>query len=159
MSSTVQLQVGDTAPDFSLPASTGETVSLQDYLGKKRVVLYFYPKDNTSGCTKEACSFRDNLPNIEAKNTVVLGVSPDSLKSHDKFIEKYDLNFPLLSDQEHKVAQAYGAWGEKKMYGKTYMGMIRKTFVIGQDGKLEHVFHKVKAAEHGEEILRLLEKD
>ena len=159
MSSTVQLQVGDTAPDFSLPASTGKTVSLQDYLGKKRVVLYFYPKDNTSGCTKEACSFRDNLQNIEVKDTVVLGVSPDSLKSHDKFIEKYDLNFPLLSDQEHKVAKVYGAWGEKKMYGKTYMGMIRKTFVIGKDGKLEHVFHKVKAAEHGEEILSLLEKE
>jgi len=159
MSSTVQLQVGDTAPDFSLPASTGETVSLQDYLGKKRVVLYFYPKDNTSGCTKEACSFRDNLQNIEVKDTVVLGVSPDSLKSHDKFIEKYDLNFPLLSDQEHKVAEAYGAWGEKKMYGKTYMGMIRKTFIIGKDGKLEHVFHKVKAAGHGEKILSLLEKE
>jgi len=102
---------------------------------------------------------RDNLPNIEAKDTVILGVSPDSLKSHDKFIEKYDLNFPLLSDQEHKVAEAYGAWGEKKMYGKTYMGMIRKTFVIGKDGKLEHVFHKVKAAGHGEEILSLLEKE
>ncbi|NOY59169.1 MAG: thioredoxin-dependent thiol peroxidase [Calditrichaeota bacterium] len=159
MSSTVQLQVGDTAPDFSLSASTGQTVSLQDYLGKKRVVLYFYPKDNTSGCTKEACSFRDNLQNIEVKDTVVLGISADSLKSHDKFIEKYDLNFPLLSDQEHKVAEAYGAWGEKKMYGKTYMGMIRKTFVIGKDGKLEHVFHKVKAAEHGEEILSLLEKE
>lgn len=156
MSDQVQLEVGDKAPDFSLPSSTGETISLKDYLGKKRVVLYFYPKDNTSGCTKEACSFRDNLPAIEDKDTVVLGVSPDSLKSHDKFIEKHELNFPLLSDEDHAVAEAYGAWGEKSMYGKKYMGIIRKTFVIGKDGKLEQVFHKVKAAEHGEEILNLL---
>ncbi len=150
------LKAGDKAADFSLPASTGETISLKDYLGKKRVVLYFYPKDNTSGCTKEACSFRDNLPSIQDKDTVVLGVSPDSLKSHDKFIEKHDLNFPLLSDEDHKVAEAYGAWGEKSMYGKKYMGIIRKTFVIGKDGKLEQVFDKVKAAGHGEEILNLL---
>ena len=159
MSETVMLQVGDVAPDFSLPASTGETISLKDFLGKKRVVLYFYPRDNTPGCTKEACSFRDQLPNIEAKDTVVLGVSPDSLKSHENFIKKYNINFPLLSDQDHKVAEAYGAWGEKKSYGKTYFGMIRKTFVIGKDGKLEHVFHKVKADGHGEEILRLLEEE
>ena len=159
MSETVMLQVGDVAPDFSLPASTGETISLKDFLGKKRVVLYFYPRDNTPGCTKEACSFRDQLPNIEAKDTVVLGVSPDSLKSHENFIKKYNINFPLLSDQDHRVAEAYGAWGEKKSYGKTYFGMIRKTFVIGKDGKLEHVFHKVKADGHGEEILRLLEEE
>ena len=156
MSSTVELNVGDKAPDFSLPASTGETISLKDYLGTNRVVLYFYPKDNTPGCTKEACSFRDNLDNIEAKDTVVLGVSKDSLKSHDKFINKFNLNFPLLSDEDHKVAEAYGAWGEKSMYGKTYLGMIRKTFVIGKDGTLEHVFHKVKSAGHGEEILNLI---
>jgi peroxiredoxin Q/BCP len=151
-----QLEIGDPAPDFSLPASTGETISLGDYLGKKRVVLYFYPRDNTPGCTKEACSFRDNLPGFFDNDTVVIGVSPDSLKSHKKFIDKYGLNFPLLSDVDHEVAEAYGAWGEKKMYGKTFMGLIRKTFVIGKDGKLEHVFHKVKAAEHGAEILQLL---
>ena len=151
-----QLKVGDKAPDFSLPASTGKNISLGDYHGRKRVVLYFYPKDNTSGCTKEACSFRDNLPDIQEKDTVVLGVSPDSLKSHEKFIGKFDLNFPLLSDPDHKVAAAYGAWGEKKMYGKSFMGLIRKTFVIGKDGKLEYVFHKVKAANHGEEIRQLL---
>lgn len=156
MSEPVQLNVGDQAPDFSLPASTGETVALKDYIGNKRVVLYFYPKDNTPGCTKEACSFRDNISAIESKDTVVFGVSPDSLKSHDKFIQKFELNFPLLADEDHAVAEAYGAWGEKSMYGKKYMGIIRKTFVIGKDGKLEHVFHKVKAAEHGSEILNVL---
>jgi len=156
MSEHVQLEAGDKAPDFTLPASTGETISLKDYIGKKRVVLYFYPKDNTSGCTKEACSFRDNLIDIYDKDTVVFGVSPDSLKSHDNFISKYDLNFPLLADVDHAVAEAYGAWGEKSMYGKKYMGIIRKTFVIGKDGKIEHAFHKVNAAEHGTEILNLL---
>ncbi len=153
-----RLTVGDIAPDFTLPANTGETVSLQNYLGKKRIVLYFYPKDNTSGCTKEACSFRDHMDNIKAKDTVVFGVSADSLKSHDNFTLKYDLNFPLLSDENHQVAEAYGAWGEKNMYGKKYFGMIRKTFVIGKDGKLEHVFHKVSAEGHGEEILNLLKE-
>ncbi len=150
------LNVGDVAPAFSLPATTGETISLQDFLGKKKIVLYFYPKDDTPGCTKEACSFRDTLPNIQKKDTVVLGVSADDLKAHDKFIKKYTLNFPLLSDADHKVAEAYGAWGEKSMYGKKYFGMIRKTFIIGKDGKLDHVFHKVKPEEHGEEILKLL---
>ncbi|MBN2414097.1 thioredoxin-dependent thiol peroxidase [candidate division KSB1 bacterium] len=158
MTTEKKLTVGDIAPDFTLPANTGETISLQNYLGKKRVVLYFYPKDNTSGCTKEACSFRDNLKNIKAKDTVVFGVSADSLKSHEKFTLKYDLNFPLLSDENHQVAEAYGAWGEKNMYGKKYFGMIRKTFVIGKDGKLEHVFHKVRADGHGEEILNLLKE-
>ena len=158
MTTENKLSAGDSAPDFALPANTGETISLQNFLGKKRVVLYFYPKDNTSGCTKEACSFRDNLDNIKAKDTVVLGVSADSLKSHDKFTEKYDLNFPLLSDENHQVAEAYGAWGEKNMYGKKYFGLIRKTFIIGLDGKLEHVFHKVKAEGHGEEILNLLDE-
>lgn len=150
------LKVGDVAPAFSLPATTGETISLQDFLGKKKIVLYFYPKDDTPGCTKEACSFRDTLPDIQKKDTVVLGVSADDLKAHDKFIKKYTLNFPLLSDADHKVAEAYGAWGEKSMYGKKYFGMIRKTFIIGKDGKLEHVFHKVKPEEHGEEIFKLL---
>ncbi len=156
MSDQVELKVGDIAPDFSLPSSTGEVISLKDFLGKKRVVLYFYPKDNTPGCTKEACSFRDHLPEFDSKDTVVLGVSKDSLNSHENFIKKYNLNFPLLSDVDHKVAEAYGAWGEKKRYGKTYYGMFRKTFVIGKDGRLEHVFHHVKADGHGEEILNLL---
>lgn len=156
MSEPVVLQPGDKAPEFSLPASTGRFISSSDFVGKKRVILYFYPRDNTPGCTKEACSFRDNLTAIEDKDTVVLGISKDSLKSHDKFIQKFELNFPLLSDEDHKIAEAFGAWGEKKNYGKTYMGLIRKTFVIGKDGLIEHAFHKVKAEEHGAEILNLL---
>ena len=152
----VELKVGDTAPQFSLPSSEGVKVSLKDFKSKKRVVLYFYPKDNTSGCTKEACSFRDNYPTIQAKDTVVFGVSGDSLTSHASFIKKYQLNFPLLVDADHKVAEAYGAWGEKNMYGKKYFGMIRKTFIIGKDGKLQHVFHKVSPEGHGEEVLGLL---
>ncbi|MBD3374204.1 thioredoxin-dependent thiol peroxidase [candidate division KSB1 bacterium] len=156
MSENNSLQPGDKAPDFSLPSSDGGTVSLADYIGKKRIVLYFYPKDNTSGCTKEACSFRDHLPQIDQTDTVVFGVSPDSLKSHHKFIEKLGLNFPLLSDENHEVAEAYGAWGEKSMYGKKYFGIIRKTFIIGKDGKIEHAFHKVKADGHGQEVLNLL---
>ena len=156
MSEPVVLQPGDKAPEFSLPASTGGFISSSDFVGKKRVILYFYPRDNTPGCTKEACSFRDNLTAIEDKDTVVLGISKDSLKSHDNFIQKFELNFPLLSDEDHKIAEAFGAWGEKKNYGKTYMGLIRKTFVIGKDGLIEHAFHKVKAEEHGAEILNLL---
>ena len=156
MSEAVELKVGDIAPDFSLPSTAGEIVSLRDYKGSKRVVLYFYPKDDTPGCTKEACSFRDNLAEIETEDAVVLGVSADDRASHEKFVNKYSLNFPLLSDADHAVAEAYGAWGEKSMYGKKYFGMIRKTFVIGLDGRLEQVFHKVNAAGHGEEILNLL---
>lgn len=151
-----ELKAGDKAPNFSLPATSGGKVTLKDYVGKKRVVLYFYPKDDTSGCTKEACSFRDTLPKISAANTAVFGVSADSIESHLKFIDKYQLNFPLLSDVDHQVAEAYGAWGEKSLYGKKYFGIIRKTFIIGKDGKLEHVFHKVSPDGHGEEILALL---
>ena len=151
------LKPGDKAPEFSLHASTGGTISLKDFLGKKRVVLYFYPKDNTAGCTKEACSFRDNIIDIQTKDTIVLGVSPDSLKSHDNFIKKFKLNFPLLSDEDHKFAEAYGAWGEKTMYGKKYFGMIRKTFIIGKDGKLEHVFNKVTPENHAQEIMELID--
>jgi thioredoxin-dependent peroxiredoxin len=156
MSESTNLQTGDKAPEFTLSSTTGETISLNQFIGKLRVVLYFYPKDNTSGCTKEACSFRDNLPALGAKDAVVFGVSPDSLKSHQKFIEKFGLNFPLLADEDHRVAEAYGAWGEKKMYGKAYMGIIRKTFIIGKDGRIEHAFHKVTPEGHGEEIVNLL---
>jgi len=149
-------KAGDQAPGFTLPSTSGGNVTLQDFAGKKRVVLYFYPKDDTSGCTKEACSFRDSLPKISAANTAVFGVSADSIESHQKFIDKYQLNFPLLSDPDHKVAEAYGAWGEKSLYGKKYFGIIRKTFIIGRDGRLEHVFNKVSPEGHGEEILALL---
>lgn len=147
------LQTGDTAPDFTLESDNGENVALSDYKDKNNVVVYFYPKDNTSGCTAEACSFRDNLEQFRDKDTVILGISPDSIKSHQNFINKHGLNFTLLSDPEHKVAEMYGAWGEKKMYGKTYFGIIRSTFVVGKDGKINHAFNKVKVAGHTEEVL------
>jgi len=150
------LKIGDKAPDFTLKSDKDEDVKLSDYIGKSDIVLYFYPKDNTSGCTKEACSFRDNIQPIQAKNAVVLGVSPDSVKSHQNFINKQNLNFTLLSDPDHKVAEAYGAWGEKSMYGRKYMGIIRSTFIIGKDGIIKHVFEKVKTAIHAEEVLEVL---
>ena len=150
------LQPGDKAPEFTLKSDQDKNVSLADFIGKSDVILYFYPKDNTSGCTKEACSFRDNIKTIEAKDAVVLGVSPDSIKSHHKFIDKFDLNFALLSDPEHKAAEAYGAWGEKKMYGKTYFGIIRSTFVIGKDGLIKEAFYKVKVDGHVDKVMEVL---
>lgn len=151
------LKVGDRAPDFELISDKDQKVSLRQFLGEKDVILYFYPKDNTSGCTKEACSFRDNLGELNSKDAVVLGVSPDSVKSHQNFIHKQNLNFSLLSDPDHKIAEAYGAWGEKSMYGRKYMGIIRTTFVIGKDGKVKHVFKKVKPDGHAIEVLQILE--
>jgi len=147
------LKVGDKAPDFTLQSDKGEMVTLSDFFGKSAVVLYFYPKDNTPGCTKEACSFRDNLDEIIAKRAVVLGISPDSLKSHQNFVKKQELNFTLLSDPDHKVAELFGAWGEKKMYGKTYEGILRTTFIIGKDGTIKHVFEKVKPDAHALEVI------
>ena len=146
---------GDKAPAFSLDDDTGNKVSLSDFAGKK-VVLYFYPKDNTPGCKKEACSFRDVYDEILEKGTVVIGISADSVKSHDKFKNKYSLPFYLLSDPDKQVMQAYGAWGEKKMYGKTFLGTIRSTFIIGEDGKIQKVFPKVTPKEHGKEVLEYL---
>jgi peroxiredoxin Q/BCP len=150
------LKPGDKAPDFTIMSETGEEVSLSDFVGKSDVVLYFYPKDNTSGCTKEACSFRDNIREIETKGAVVLGISPDSVKSHQNFIQKHNLNFTLLSDPDHKVAQAYGVWVEKSMYGRKYWGILRTTFIIGRDGIIKHVFERVKPAGHAEEVLVIL---
>jgi peroxiredoxin Q/BCP len=149
------LAEGTMAPDFTLPADGGGEVTLSDYRGKK-VVLYFYPKDNTSGCTTEACNFRDDYSEITSAGAIVLGVSPDSVKSHDGFKLKYDLPFRLLSDPDHAVAELYGAWGEKKMYGKTYMGIIRSTYVIDEKGKIIKVFPKVKVKEHSKEIVDVL---
>jgi peroxiredoxin Q/BCP len=146
------LKEGDRAPDFALESDTEGTVRLEDLRGR-RVVLYFYPKDDTSGCTKEACGFRDSLPAYEDRDAVVLGVSPDGLSSHQKFRAKYDLNFPLLSDPDHQVAEAYGAWGKKKMYGREYEGILRSTFVIGPDGRIEKAYAKVKPQGHAAEIL------
>ena len=149
------LAEGTTAPDFALPSDGGGQVTLSDYRGKK-VVLYFYPRDNTSGCTTEACNFRDDYARIVAAGAVVLGVSPDSVKSHDRFKLKLDLPFALLSDPEHKVAELYGAWGEKKMYGRTYMGIIRSTFIIDEQGTIIKVFPKVRVKDHSEEVLGVL---
>jgi peroxiredoxin Q/BCP len=136
-------QVGDSAPAFTAVTDSGETVSLSDYRGK-RVVLYFYPKDDTPGCTTQACGFRDAYPVIEEKNAVVLGVSPDSAKSHQKFKSKYDLPFTLLVDEDHAIAEAYGVWVEKSMYGKKYMGVERSHFVIDEQGRIVEAMVKVK---------------
>jgi peroxiredoxin Q/BCP len=149
------LTEGTLAPDFTLPSDGGSEVTLSDYRGKK-VVLYFYPKDNTSGCTTEACNFRDDYSEIIAAGAVVLGVSPDTVTSHDKFKLKFELPFALLSDPDHRVAEMYGAWGEKKMYGKTYMGIVRSTYVIDEEGKIIKVFPKVKPKDHSQEVLDVL---
>ena len=148
------LKAGEKAPDFKVQSDRGEEVMLSQFLGKKDVILYFYPKDNTSGCTKEACSFRDNMPIFDTKNAVVLGVSPDSVKSHQGFIQKQNLNFTLLSDPDHQLAEAYGAWGEKSMYGRKYMGILRSTFIIGKDGIIKKVYEKVKPEGHAVEVLQ-----
>jgi peroxiredoxin Q/BCP len=149
------LAEGTVAPDFTLPSDGGSEVTLSDYRGKK-VVLYFYPKDNTPGCTTEACNFRDDYSQIVAAGAVVLGVSPDSVKSHDGFKLKLNLPFALLSDPGHEVAELYGAWGEKKMYGRTYMGILRSTFVIDEEGTIIKVFPKVRVKDHSEEVLSVL---
>ncbi len=132
---TKKLHVGDPAPDFELPSDGGQTVKLSDLRGK-RVVLYFYPKDDTPGCTTQACGFRDAYPQIEEQNAVVLGISPDGVKSHQKFKTKYNLPFMLLADEDHAVAEAYGVWGKKTMAGREYMGIIRSHFVVDANGKL-----------------------
>lgn len=150
-----ELKIGQKAPDFSLAASNKETISLKTFKGK-RVVLYFYPKDLTSGCTTEACDFRDNLARLEKTGAVVLGISPDSLASHEKFIGKHDLNFLLLSDPEKTVLESYGVWKEKSLYGRKYMGVERTTFIIGKEGKIAHIFPKVKIKGHVDEVLEIL---
>jgi peroxiredoxin Q/BCP len=153
-----ELKVGDAAPDFHLPSTEGREISLKEFRGKKNVVLYFYPKDDTPGCTKEACSFRDERPKFDKKDAVILGVSFDDLESHKKFAGKYKLPFPLLSDADKKIAEAYGVYKEKSMYGRTYMGIERSTFVIDKDGKIAQVYRKVKVDGHSDEILKDLLK-
>ena len=149
------LQEGTKAPDFTLKNEEGHEISLKDFKGKK-VVIYFYPKDNTPGCTKEACSFRDHYDMILAKGAVVIGISADSEKSHVNFKNKYGLPFYLLSDPDKIVIKEYGAFGEKKMMGKTYEGIIRSTFVVDENGTIATVFTKVDTAVHGEEVLAVL---
>jgi peroxiredoxin Q/BCP len=149
------LEVGKKAPDFSLLNQDEEKISLKDFLGQK-VVLYFYPKDDTSGCTKEACSFSDDLPKFTKIDAVILGVSPDSVKSHKKFSEKYKLKFDLLADEEKKVIEKYDVWKEKSMYGRKYMGVERTTFIIDEKGKIKKIFNKVKVDDHNKEVLEAL---
>ena len=140
------LQVGDLAPDFTLTSDSGEQVALSALRGR-RVVLYFYPKDDTPGCTAQACGFRDAYPQIEERNAVVLCISPDSARSHQKFRSKFNLPFTLLVDEDHAVAEAYGVWGEKSMYGKKYMGITRSSFVVDEAGRLADVQIKVSPAD------------
>lgn len=150
------LSVGKTAPKFKLPASNGQTIDLASFAGKKRVVLYFYPKADTPGCTKEACGFRDALPEYDKQKIAVLGISPDPIEDVSKFAEKFSLNFPLLADSDHAVAEKYGVWQEKSMYGKKYMGVARTTYIIGADGRIQHVFQAVKPEGHEHEVLAWL---
>ncbi len=149
------LKSGDTAPSFALMTDSGATIRSSDLSGK-RYVLYFYPKDDTPGCTKEACSFRDNLPAFDRLNVPVFGLSADDDKAHAKFVKKYSLNFPLLSDPDHTLLEAYGAWVEKSMYGRSYFGIQRSTFVIDASGKIEKVWEKVKPEGHAEEVMQYL---
>ncbi|MBK9317107.1 MAG: thioredoxin-dependent thiol peroxidase [Acidobacteria bacterium] len=156
MTNTVSLKVGSKAPAFSLKNAEGKTVKLSDFKGKK-VVIYFYPKDMTPGCTIEACAFRDDYTKLKKRGVEVLGVSADDEKSHRKFTEKYSLPFPLLSDPDHTMIEKYGAWGEKSMYGKKYMGIIRMTYIIDENGKVAHVFPKVKPDTHSQEVIGIVD--
>ena len=146
------LEIGTKAPDFTLPDQNGNMHSLSEYRGKK-VILYFYPKDNTAGCTKQACGFAERYPQFIEKGAVVLGISKDSVASHKKFEEKYGLPFTILSDPELVAIQAYDVWQEKKNYGKTYMGVVRTTYLIDEEGKIAKAFDKVKAADNPEQML------
>jgi len=148
------VEEGKPAPDFSLKSDDGKTYSLSKFKGKKEVVLYFYPKDDTSGCTKEACSFRDSFSTLNSKNVQVLGVSPDDLDSHSKFRAKYSLNFTLLSDPDKEVSKTYGVYKMKNMYGREAMGIERSTFIIDKQGNVKKVFRRVKVDGHVDEILR-----
>ena len=145
------LNIGDQAPDFTLPTDGGSEITLSD-LKEKNVVIYFYPKDNTPGCTTESCEFRDGLPDFEKLETAIIGISKDSVAKHDKFKTKYDLNFPLASDENGTVCEDYGTWKEKNLYGKKYMGIERSTFLINKEGKIIHIWRKVKVKGHVEDV-------
>jgi thioredoxin-dependent peroxiredoxin len=151
----LKLKVGDIAPKFSAATNGGGTISLADYAGKN-VVLYFYPKDNTPGCTKEACAFRDHFGDFKKNGAVVLGVSTDPVKAHDRFVEKFQLPFPLLADEDKKIVEAYGVWGDKKFMGRKYLGTHRVTFLIGPDGRIKNIWLQVKPEAHAAEVLAAL---
>ncbi|MBI3849907.1 MAG: thioredoxin-dependent thiol peroxidase [Verrucomicrobia bacterium] len=151
----LKLKAGDEAPEFSALTSGGGQISLADLKGKN-VILYFYPRDDTPGCTKEACAFRDHFAEFKRKGAVVLGVSIDPVKSHDKFVEKFKLPFTLLADEDRKIVSAYGVWGQKSFMGRKYMGTHRVTFLIGADGRIKRIWPKVKPAEHAAEVLAAL---
>jgi peroxiredoxin Q/BCP len=157
MGNTVELKLKerDNAPDFTAATQDGAQVSLSDYKGKN-VVLYFYPRDDTPGCTKEACGFRDEFGALKKKGAVVLGVSTDSVKSHEKFARKHELPFTLLADEDKKIVEAYGVWGQKSFMGRKYMGTHRVTFLIGSDGKIKRIWREVRPAEHVKEVLEAL---
>jgi len=149
------LAVGDKAPTFSLKNGEGKTVKLADFKGKK-VVVYFYPKDNTPGCTKEACGFRDDFAQFKKKGIEVIGISPDDEKSHQKFATKFELPFTLLADPDHEVADKYGVWAEKNMYGRKYWGIKRTTFIIDEEGKIQEIYDKVNTNTHSQDILKTI---
>ncbi len=151
------LTAGQQAPEFTLTDSKGDVHRLSDYRGET-IVLYFYPKDDTPGCTKEACSFRDSYQDFKEAGVEVIGISPDSEKSHSKFIDKYELPFTLLSDPDHQVCEAFGVWGIKKSFGREYEGVYRTTFVIGPEGKIKRVFENVKPSDHSQEVLEEVKK-
>lgn len=156
MATETKLKEGDVAPDFSATANGGGKISLADFKGKK-VILYFYPRDDTPGCTKEACGFRDYFAEFKNRGAVVLGVSTDSAQSHEKFVEKFKLPFPLLADEDKKIVEAYGVWGDKSFLGRVYQGTRRVTFLIGDDGRIKKIWPKVKPEQHAVEILAALE--
>ena len=151
------LQVHTPAPDFTLPDASGKQISLHDFKGKK-VVVYFYPKDNTPGCSKQACAFKDAYSAFQQANVIVIGISKDSQRSHQNCIQKYELPFLLLSDPQLEAIQAYDVWQEKKLYGKTYMGVVRATYIIDEDGMIEHVFEKADPTTNTQDVLALLSK-
>ena len=145
--------VGTKAPSFSLRDQNGRVVRLRDFRGRK-IILYFYVRDDTPGCTKEACGFRDNLPKMKAKNTIVLGISPDTEESHKRFAEKFNLTFPLLVDEKARIAKKFGVWGKKNMYGKTFLGIIRSTFIIDKVGKVRKQYTRVRVPGHVEQLTK-----
>ncbi|HET7224248.1 MAG TPA: thioredoxin-dependent thiol peroxidase [Candidatus Eisenbacteria bacterium] len=159
MTTSVLPIIGRPAPDFTLPSTSGEPVSLRQFKGRKTVVLYFYPKDDTPGCTREACDFRDHHAELEAANVVVLGVSPDPMESHLKFRDKQHLPFPLLSDEDASIARMYGVWKQKNLYGKKSMGIERTTFVIDKTGRIAQIWPKVKVEGHLQDVLEFVRED